>query len=138
MKKFKNIDNFKDAEAFLKKNFECPIFSDRGELNKKYNDYDSVRTALENVYNLLKDAKNSAVRAAIHKVLIGGAVIDYNNHATGVPYYSTDELGNVNYLGQSVEYCMSFRPIEPDGFGGTQYSAETIGQYCYELVTPLD
>lgn len=138
MKKFKNIATFQDAEAFLKKNFECPIFSERGELNKKYNDYNSVQMALENVDYLLKNAKNSAVRAAIHRVLIGGAMIDYNDHATGVPYYSTDELGNVQYLGQSVERCMSFRPIESDGNGGTQYSAETIGQYCYELVTPLD
>ena len=133
MRKFRNLENYTEAESFLKKRFTVPVFDQNGNLNPAYDDFEALTKALKTSMTLLDNAKNSAVRAAVHKVFIGGAMLDYNDHATGIAYYDNDD----NYLGQAVEHCVSFRPVlGVNELGNIDYSLDTLGQYCYQITEP--
>ena len=133
MKKFKNLETYTEAARYIKKHFTAPVFDQSGKLNPAYDGFEALTKALKTSMTLLDNAKNSAVRAAVHKVFIGGAMLDYNSHATGIAYYDNDD----NYLGQSIEHCVSFRPVSGvNEFGNIDYSLDTIGQYCYQTTVP--
>lgn len=132
MKKFRNIESFEEASQWLKENFSCPIFDEKGQLTEDY-EKDYRTEIILDVIDLLEDAKNSAVRAAVHRVLIGNAMVDYREEDDGEPYYVEDEYGNINYLGRGVLTIASFRPAR-DG----SYLDYTIGDCVVEHRTPLD
>lgn len=133
MRKFKNLETYTEAAQYIKKHFTVPVFYQKGELNPAYDGFEEITKALKTAYELLESSKNKAVRAAVHQTFIGGAVLDYSDHATGIAYYDNDD----NYLGQSVEHCVSFRPISNvNEFGNIEYSLDTIGQYCYQITEP--
>lgn len=129
---FKNIESYEEASRWLKKNFNCPIFDEDGQLTEEY-DKDYQTEIILDVIELLETAKNSAVRAAVHQVLIGNAMIDYREEDDGEPYYVEDKYGNINYLGRGVFTIASFRPVR-DG-SCLDY---TIGDCVVEHWTPLD
>jgi methionyl-tRNA formyltransferase len=135
MKKFKNIESFEKASQYLQQNYYCPIFDCDGNLTEAYRELDAHDFAdvIYNTVQLLDSAKNAAVRAAIHQVLIGNATIDYREEEDGEPYYSEDEYGNINYLGRGVLTIASFRPAN-----GGSYLDYTIGSCVIEHRTPLD
>lgn len=62
MKKFKNIENFKEAISFFKEAGLVPVFNEDHSLNEV-----DTESSVYLVHYLLDNAKNSAVRAAVHK-----------------------------------------------------------------------
>ena len=132
MKKFKNIESYDEASRWLKNNFSCPIFDEEGYLTEDY-EKDYRTEIILDVIDLLEDAKNAAVRAAVHRVLIGNAMIDYREEDDGEPYYVEDGYGNISYLGRGVLTIVSFRPAR-DG----SYLDYTIGDCVIEHRTPID
>lgn len=134
-KNFKNIESFEEASRYLKENYFCPIFTEDGYLTEVYRELDAHEFAdvLYCTVQLLDSAKNAAVRAAVHKVLIGNALLEYSTEDDGEPYYVEDEYGNSQYLGRGVLTIASFRPAR-DG----SYLDYTIGSCVVEHRTPLD
>lgn len=134
-KNFKNIESFEEASRYLQENYFCPIFDEDGYLTKEYRELDAHDFAdvIYNTVQLLDSAKNSAVRAAVHKVLIGKAMIEYFDEEDGTPYYKEDEYGNTQYLGRGVYTVATFRPE-----GDVSYRDYTIGSCVLEHWTPLD
>lgn len=63
MKKFKNIDGFREAIKFFKDAGLVPVFNENHALNEEVDATASVYL----VHYLLDNAKNSAVRAAVHR-----------------------------------------------------------------------
>lgn len=63
MKKFKNVRSFKGAMSFFKKAGLVPVFKENHSLNEEVDASSSVYL----IHYLLDSAKNSAVRAAVHK-----------------------------------------------------------------------
>lgn len=134
MKNFKNIESFEKASQYLQENYYCPIFDGDGNLTEAYRELDAHDFAdvIYNTVQLLDSAKNSAVRAAVHRVLIGNAMVDYREENDGEPYYVEDGYGNINYLGRGVLTIASFRPAR-DG----SYLDYTIGDCVIEHRTPI-
>lgn len=128
MKKWKNIRCYCEAADYLKANYHCPIFTEDGQLTDFYRANWDSNTVL-NVIALLEGAKNSATRAAVHKVLIGNAMIDYKTIDDSTPYYDSED----NYLGRGIYEIAAFRP----GKDGT-YANYTIGETVVNHRTPLD
>lgn len=62
-KKFKDVQNFEEAKDFFKKAGLVPVFKEDHSLNKEIDTESSVYL----VHYLLDNAKNSAVRAAVHR-----------------------------------------------------------------------
>ena len=135
MKKFKNIECFEKASQYLQKNFYCPIFTEDGELTEAYRELDAHDFAevIFRTVQLLDSAKNAAVRAAVHKILIGNALLEYSDEEDGTPYYTEDEYGNSQYLGRGIYTVASFRPAK-----NGSYLDYTIGSCVVEHRTPID
>lgn len=62
MKKFKNVENFKEAISFFKEAGLVPVFNADHSLNEV-----DTKSSVYLVHYLLDNAKNSAVRAAVHQ-----------------------------------------------------------------------
>lgn len=63
MKKFKNVQSFEEAKDFFKEAGLVPVFNENHALNEEVDATASVYL----VHYLLDNAKNSAVRAAVHR-----------------------------------------------------------------------
>jgi len=95
MKKFKNLDNYTEATQYIKKIFAVPV--SQLELDES-----EEEQTIATIIWLFDNAKNSAVRAAIHHHALGSDV-----------YIDTQEekevLQDIHYNGMFCEYFSQSR-----------------------------
>jgi len=125
IKNFRNVSSYEEAVAWLRKNVGYKLFNE--DNNVVVPEDIAFNVAFENAIKLLDVAKNSAVRAAVHKEFIGGSVfLVYKTTDDGCAYYS--KTGE--YLGRgTIEYATF---IIPDSYFGD------FGFVKVSHTTPLD
>lgn len=126
MKNWKNVSSYEEAKKWIESNIGYKMFDDENNVvvpeDIEFNE--AFRTAIK----LLDLAKNSAVRAAVHKEFIGGSVIlQYKETEDGCAYYDP-ETGE--YLGRGIIEYATFA-IPNDYFG--DFGFVKVGER-----TPLD
>ena len=106
--KWRNVKSYSRAKKWLEQNFPLefiPVWTKSGK-----SEMDTV-ISLQVATWLLTNAKNSAVRAAVHNVFIGDATLLDRDTDDGCPYY--DSTGN--YLGRGEIRYATYRPdCSPD------------------------
>ena len=103
MKKWKNVASYDAAKEWLNQNFPpefIPVWTESGK-----SEMDTAESLLIATW-LLNNAKNSAVRAAVHHNFIGAATLLECEMNDGSPYY--DSAGD--YLGRGVIRYATYRP----------------------------
>ena len=107
MRKWKNVASYDAAEKWIKRNFpsNIPVWTESGKSEM------DTAISLQVATWLLSNSKNSAVRAAVHNVFIGDAVLLDRDTDDGCPYY--DSAGD--YLGRGQIRYATYRPdCSPD------------------------
>lgn len=123
MKNWKNVSSYEEAKRWIESNIGYRMFDEGNNIVVPENIEFNV--AFENAIKLLDVAKNSAVRAAVHKEYIGGSVfLQYRTTDDGVAYY--DPVSG-EYLGRgTIEYATFIRPNDYFGeFGFVKVSHTT-------------
>lgn len=112
IKNFKNVSSYEEAKKWIRKNVGYKLFDE--DNNVVVPEGIRFNAAFETAVKLLNAAKNSAVRAAVHKEYIGGSVfLQYRTTDDGVAYY--DPVSG-EYLGRgTIEYATF---IVPDNYFG--------------------
>src|SRR5690554_459711 len=122
MGKWRNAASYNAAEKWIKRNFpsNIPVWTESGK-----SEMDTTISLLVATW-LLTNAKNSAVRAAVHHNFIGAATLLEQDTDDGCPYYDRDG----DYLGRGMIRYATYRP---------NYSPEVdYGFAVIAEITPLD
>jgi len=90
MKRFKNIENYTEATQYIKNIFEVPVSQMELEEQKE-------EQIIASIIQLFDNAKNSAVRAAIHHHALGSDVYLDTSEEREISKY-------VHYKGMFCEY----------------------------------
>jgi hypothetical protein len=90
MKRFKNIENYTEATQYIKNIFEVPVSQMELEEQKE-------EQIIASIIQLFDNAKNSAVRAAIHHHALGNGVYLDTSEEREISKY-------VHYKGMFCEY----------------------------------
>lgn len=126
MKNWKNVSSYEEAVRWIKENVRYKMFDEFN--NVVVPDGIEFNEAFRIAIRLLNAAKNSAVRAAVHKEFIGGSVfLCYKEVDDGVAYYDP-KTGE--YLGRGIVEYATF--IIPDSYFGD------FGFVKMSHTTPLD
>lgn len=123
IKNFRNVSSYEEAKKWLAENIGYKLFDENN--NVVVPDDVEFNVAFSKAIELLNLAKNSAVRAAVHKEYIGGSVfLQYRTTDDGVAYY--DPVSG-EYLGRgTIEYATFIRPNDYFGeFGFVKVSHTT-------------
>ena|SRR5690554_480530 len=121
--KWRNVKSYSRAKKWLEQNFPLefiPVWLKSGKSEM------DTAISLQVATWLLNNAKNAAVRAAVHHIFIGAAFLLYRDTDDGCPYY--DSTGD--YLGRGQIRYATYRPdCTPD----IDYGFAIIQE-----ITPLD
>lgn len=123
-RKWKNVASYKEAKDWIQTNLIYPVWTETGSNQE----IDVSYSLLISVW-LLENAKNSAVRAAVHKEFIGAAYLQYREDDDGCAYYDPK---TAEYLGRGrIRWATYIPDCSPEDCGYVLVEYNTPIQDCW-------